>query len=65
MEEIHRTRRLSAFDLVEINPQIGTKQDVEVTVEAAIYIIQAALGYSRRGLKVPTGITDMPLQTFR
>lgn len=64
MEEIYRTRRLSAIDLVEINPHIGTKQDVEITVEAAIHIIQAALGYTRRGLKVPIGITDIPLQTF-
>ncbi|XP_067213859.1 arginase, hepatic isoform X4 [Linepithema humile] len=65
MEEIYRTRRLSAIDLVEVNPQIGTKQNVEITVEAAIHIIQAALGYTRRGLKLPTGITDMPLQTFQ
>ncbi|KYM76674.1 Arginase-1 [Atta colombica] len=64
MEEISRTHRLNAIDLVEVNPQIGNKQDVKMTVQAAIYIIQAALGYSRRGLKVPEGITDMPLQTF-
>lgn len=64
MEEIYRTHRLSAIDLVEVNPQIGSKQDVKTTVEAAIYIIQAAFGYTRRGLKVPVGVTDMPLQTF-
>lgn len=64
MEEIHRTHRLSAIDLVEVNPQIGSEQDVKKTVQAAIHIIQAALGYTRRGLKVPKGITDMPLQTF-
>nr|XP_050844355.1 arginase-2, mitochondrial isoform X2 [Vespula vulgaris] len=65
MEEIHRTRRLNAIDIVEVNPYIGDQRDVKLTIEAAIYIIQAALGYSRRGLKVPKGITDMPLQTFR
>ncbi|XP_018367549.1 PREDICTED: arginase-1 [Trachymyrmex cornetzi] len=64
MEEISRTHRLNAIDLVEVNPQIGNKQDVKMTVQAAIHIIQAALGYSRRGLKVPDGVTDMPLQTF-
>ncbi|XP_043283804.1 arginase-1 isoform X2 [Venturia canescens] len=65
MEEIHRTNRLNAIDLVEVNPRIGTTSDVELTVNAAIHLIQAALGYTRRGLKVPEGITDMPLQTFR
>lgn len=65
MEEIYRTHRLSAIDLVEVNPQIGSEEDVKMTVQAAIHIIQAALGYTRRGLRVPKGITDMPLQTFR
>ncbi|KAI4491437.1 hypothetical protein M0804_002829 [Polistes exclamans] len=65
MEEIHRTRRLNAIDLVEVNPHIGDQRDVKLTVEAAIFIIQAALGYTRRGLKVPKGVTDMPLQTFK
>ncbi|EZA51566.1 hypothetical protein DMN91_011895 [Ooceraea biroi] len=63
MEEMYRTRRLNAVDLVEVNPQIGSERDVKNTVEAAIHIIQAALGYTRRGLRVPKGITDMPLQT--
>lgn len=65
MEEIHRTNRLSAIDLVEVNPQIGSEQDIKMTVQAAIHIIQAALGYTRRGLKVPKGVTDMPLQKSR
>ncbi|XP_008544751.1 arginase, hepatic [Microplitis demolitor] len=64
MEQVHRTRRLNAIDLVEVNPQIGDTRSVELTTEAAIYILQAALGYNRRGIKVPAGITDMPLQTF-
>lgn len=64
MEEIYRTHRLSAIDLVEVNPQIGNEQDVKMTIQAAIHIIQAALGYSRRGLKVPKDVTDIPLQTF-
>lgn len=64
MEEICRTHRLSAIDLVEVNPQIGSERDVKMTVQAAIHIIQAALGYTRRGLRVPKGVTDMPLQTF-
>jgi len=60
MEEIYRTHRLNAIDLVEVNPEIGNERDVKLTVEAAIHIIQAALGYTRRGLKVPKGVTDIP-----
>ncbi|XP_048515371.1 arginase, hepatic [Athalia rosae] len=65
MEEIYNTGRLNAVDLVEVNPQIGSEHDVGLTVAAAIQIIQAAFGYNRRGLKVPDGITDIPLQTFK
>ncbi|KZC05045.1 Arginase, hepatic, partial [Dufourea novaeangliae] len=65
MEELYRTHRLNAVDLVEVNPLIGSPRDVNLTIEAAIHIIQAGFGYTRRGLKVPKGITDMPLQTFR
>ncbi|XP_046749030.1 arginase-2, mitochondrial isoform X2 [Diprion similis] len=65
MEEIYNTGRLNAVDLVEVNPHIGTERDVTKTVEAAIQIIQAAFGYNRRGLKVPAGIDDIPLQTFK
>lgn len=65
MEIVCRSNRLNALDFVEVNPHIGSQRDIQLTVEAAIHIIQAGFGYSRRGLKVPKGITDMPLQTFR
>ncbi|CAK9802405.1 Arginase-2, mitochondrial [Anthophora quadrimaculata] len=65
MEVLYRTNRLNAVDLVEVNPYIGDQRDVQLTVEAAIHIIQAGFGYTRRGLKVPEGVTDMPLQTFK
>lgn len=65
MEVLYRTKRLNALDIVEINPYIGNKYDVELTVKAAIHIIQAGFGYSRRGLRVPKGVTDMPLQTIK
>ncbi|OAD60562.1 Arginase, hepatic, partial [Eufriesea mexicana] len=65
MEVLYRTNRLNAVDLVEVNPYIGNQRDIQLTVEAAIHIIQAGFGYTRRGLKVPEGVTDMPLQTFR
>ncbi|KAJ8916233.1 hypothetical protein NQ315_016372 [Exocentrus adspersus] len=50
MEMVHRTGRLGALDLVEVNPSIGTEQDVKRTIEAAIHVIQAAFGHSRKGL---------------
>ncbi|XP_063980176.1 arginase, hepatic [Diachasmimorpha longicaudata] len=65
MEEVYRTNRLNAIDLVEVNPEIGDERSVKLTTEAAIQILQAGLGYTRRGLKVPPGVTDIPLQTFR
>ncbi|XP_014206805.1 arginase, hepatic [Copidosoma floridanum] len=65
MEELHRTRRLNAVDLVEVNPKIGNQMSVDLTVSAAIHVIQAGFGYTRRGLKAPEGVTDMPLQVFK
>ncbi|KAL1497156.1 hypothetical protein ABEB36_008162 [Hypothenemus hampei] len=63
MEIVHRTGRLSALDLVEVNPNIGTEQEVHRTVDAAIHIIAAGLGHSRRGLR-PKNVNTLPLQTF-
>lgn len=65
MEELYRTNRLNALDLVEVNPHIGDERSVQLTVDAAIQVIRAGLGFSRRGMKVPKGITDIPLQTFK
>lgn len=63
MESIHRTGRLGAMDLVEVNPSIGTEKDVQTTIEAAIHIILAAFGHNRRGLR-PNQAHELPLQTF-
>lgn len=63
MEKIHRTGRLGAVDLVEVNPSIGTEKDVRTTVDAAMYIIMAAFGHNRRGLR-PHNVNTLPLQTF-
>lgn len=51
MELIHKTGRLGAVDLVEVNPEIGTNVDVSKTVEAAIHILQAACGNHRKGIR--------------
>ncbi|CAH1117718.1 unnamed protein product [Phaedon cochleariae] len=63
MEMIHSTGRLGAMDLVEVNPSIGSEQDVKRTVDAAIHIIMAAVGHSRRGLRLKD-VDTLPLQTF-
>lgn len=63
MEKVYRTGRLGAIDIVEVNPSIGTENDVKITVEAALHIILAAFGHNRRGLR-PTSVHSLPLQTF-
>lgn len=63
VEKVHRTGRLGALDVVEVNPSIGSEADVNVTIEAAMHIILAAFGHSRRGLR-PANIQSLPLQTF-
>lgn len=49
MEEIFNTGRLRAIDLVEVNPKIGSEEDVLKTVSAAVNLLQAACGHNRRG----------------
>jgi arginase len=63
MEESYRTQRLSAVDVVEVNPRLGSPADVKITLEAAIHIIRAAVGHSRRGHS-PENVSDIPQQTF-
>lgn len=48
MEIVHNTGRLSALDVVEVNPAIGNERDVKTTVDAALKVILAAFG-NRRG----------------
>lgn len=49
MEEVCRTGRLAAIDLVEVNPRLGNPEDVKKTVDAAVNLIAAACGYNRAG----------------
>lgn len=63
MEFVHRTGRLGAMDVVEVNPSIGNERDVKTTVDAALSVILAGFGHSRRGRK-PKHVKDMPVQTF-
>lgn len=59
MEEIYKTGRLEAVDLVEVNPAIGTEDDVTKTVDASIRIIKAGCG---NGRNLPY-ITEIPKPT--
>nr|CAD7458141.1 unnamed protein product [Timema tahoe] len=49
MEQAHRTGRLSIVDLVEVNPNIGDKGDVHLTIQAAEHLLQVVFGRQRRG----------------
>lgn len=44
VEEVYRTGCLSSLDLVEVNPKLGDKSDVETTLNSAMLIIKSALG---------------------
>lgn len=50
LEEIYDTGRLAAVDLVEVNPAIGSEDDVAKTIDAAIQILKAACGTVRKGV---------------
>lgn len=63
MEIIHKTGRLRAIDLVEINPAVGSDSDRRRTIEAGLAVLKAGLGFSRRGT-APKGVKDLPVQTF-
>lgn len=49
IETVQKTKRLTAIDLVEINPLIGSDQQVKLTLEAAMHLIKAAFAHSRSG----------------
>lgn len=51
---------LCGLDIVEVNPNLGTAEDVNKTVLAAHQIILGFLGCERGG-NIPVGITDIPL----
>nr|CAD7591518.1 unnamed protein product [Timema genevievae] len=49
VEQAQPTGRISAVDLVEVNPNIGDKRDVHLTIQAAEHLLQAVFGRQRRG----------------
>lgn len=59
VEQLRQTGRLEAIDMVEVNPAIGSEQDVKKTVAAAIHILVAACG-TLRGGNLPKIETSIP-----
>ncbi|KAK2705205.1 hypothetical protein QYM36_017302 [Artemia franciscana] len=49
LETVNTTGRLSALDIVEVNPAIGNSEQVGQTVEAARRLVLAAFGNNRQG----------------
>ncbi|XP_055337380.1 arginase-1-like [Paramacrobiotus metropolitanus] len=55
VEHVHQSGQLSAMDLVEVNPELGTPYQRAKTMEAAIAIISGALGKPRQGVPPKPG----------
>jgi arginase len=52
VEIIAATGQLRCVDITELNPKIGTTDDVRKTAEAAHAVILAACGHARGGICV-------------
>ncbi|CAH8446750.1 unnamed protein product [Heterobilharzia americana] len=48
-EEISATGQLSVVEMAELNPLLGSKEDVEKTQQTAVCILTACLGHCRSG----------------
>lgn len=58
-ESVSQTNRLVSMDLVEINPTIGTVEDVSRTVETAMQVICSTLTGDRTAIYARFG--DLPV----
>ncbi|XP_002739242.1 arginase-1-like [Saccoglossus kowalevskii] len=54
VEEVGSTGMVTGIDMVEVNPELGTKFEQNVTVNTAVDVLTAALGKRRHG-NIPTG----------
>jgi len=59
LRSANRTGRLSAVDLVEVNPLIGSQRDQLRTLDAARHLAAAAAGYYPGGWS-PKNVTEIP-----
>ncbi|XP_017869751.1 PREDICTED: arginase-1 [Drosophila arizonae] len=51
VEALRDTKRVQGMDIVEINPKLGTPQDVRTTVDSALEILKSMFGYRRSGAR--------------
>jgi len=58
-EEIYETGQLTALDLVEVNPDLGSESDVNNTLEAAKQVLLSFFG-SNRGGDLPLDVHSIP-----
>lgn len=50
VETLSETKRIQGIDLVELNPSLGSQQDVQTTVSATMEILKTICGgYRRKG----------------
>ncbi|XP_067635876.1 arginase, hepatic [Eurosta solidaginis] len=49
VEALRDTNRVQGIDLVEVNPNLGTKHDVNTTVASSLEILKSICGYKRSG----------------
>nr|XP_042896749.1 arginase, hepatic isoform X2 [Parasteatoda tepidariorum] len=49
-----------ALDIMEINPTLGTRTEIDNTLDIGMKLIKAFLGHSRRG-SPPANVTDIPI----
>ncbi|XP_035211533.1 arginase-1-like isoform X1 [Stegodyphus dumicola] len=61
-EEISRHGLLQVLDVVEVNPMMGSSEQVQNTLNVATLIIKTFMGYSRHGV-VPRDIKEVPVGT--
>ena len=59
LRSVHRTGRLSAVDIVEVNPLLGSEVDKQITLDAARHLAAAAVGFYPGGWP-PKNVTEIP-----
>nr|AAQ16108.1 arginase [Schistosoma japonicum] len=62
-EEISATGKLSIVELAELNPLLGSKEDVEKTQSSAVHILRASLGHCRSG-QLPMKVNNSTTNTI-
>ena len=59
LRSIRRSGRLSAVDIVEVNPLLGSDHETKITLDAARHLVAAAAGYYPGGWS-PKDVDDIP-----